>query len=243
MELTFLGTGAAFARDAFNAGYVLDRRVLVDAGNPAHLLLARTGHDFGALDAAVISHQHADHTFGLPFVLASRAIYAPDAPPFTVAGPPGFTDYVGRLLRVAWGSKLHDLVHERLRPNFIEIRPGDDLDIAGFKVHAEEVVHVPDIPCQGYVFEKDGVRFGFSGDSGECPGLLRLIERSDYFLIEMTGPDNDPSHLSRRAVVELVETNPRVRFYITHLNQRDPVAGALLAEDLQTVELTARVEA
>jgi ribonuclease BN (tRNA processing enzyme) len=142
---------------------------------------------------------------------------------------------------VAWGDKLHDLVNERLQTRFIEIKPGDDVDVAGFKVHAEAVVHVPDIPCQGYVFEKDGIRFGFSGDSGECAGLVRLIERSDDFLIEMTGPENDPSHLSRRAVMELVQKHPQVRFYVTHLNQRDPVPGALLAGDLQTVELVARL--
>ena len=89
MELTFLGTGAAFAGDAFNAGYILDRRVLIDAGAPVHVLIHQTGHDIADLEAAVITHQHADHTFGLPYVMATRAIEAPDAKPFTIVGPPG----------------------------------------------------------------------------------------------------------------------------------------------------------
>ena len=106
MELTFFGTGAAFAGDAFNAAYILDRRVLVDAGAPVHVLMRRTGHSVGDLEAAVISHQHADHTFGLPFVMATRALEYPDAPPFTIAGPPGFEGYIDKLFRLAWGDKL-----------------------------------------------------------------------------------------------------------------------------------------
>jgi ribonuclease BN (tRNA processing enzyme) len=237
MELTFLGTGSAFAQDAFNAGYILDRRVLIDAGNPAHVLIPRTGHSTGLIELALITHQHADHTFGLPFVMASRAIDHPDAPPLTIAGPPGFERYMSDLLSLAWGKKLHGLVWGRLAPRFVELDGGDDVELAGFAIHAEEVVHVPDIPCRGYALSRDGVRFAFSGDSGVCPGLDRLVERSDHVLLEMTGPANDPSHLSRDAVEQIVRANPDKRFYLTHLSSRDPVPGARIANDLETVEL------
>lgn len=236
MELTFLGTGAAFARDAYNAGYILDRRVILDAGAPAHVHLHRAGHDLAAMEAVVITHQHADHTFGLPFILASRAVHGIRGD-FTVVGPPGFTEYSNNLLRLAWGQVLYDIVMERARPEYVEIQPGEDIEVAGFRLHAEAVVHAPDMPCHGYVFEKDGVRFGFSGDSGDCPGLRRLVEMSDYFLCEMTGVENDPSHLGRGYVTELVRGNPGKKFFLTHLNSREELPGATLARDLATVEL------
>ena len=237
MELTFLGTGNAFARDAFNSGYILDRRVLIDAGNPAHVLIPRSGHHVGEIEAVVITHQHADHTFGLPFVMASRAIEAPDAPPLTIAGPTGFPEYIDNLMRLAWGDKLHGIVWKRLRPNFIELAGGDDAEVAGFSVHAEEVTHVTDVPCRGYVLSRDGVRLAYSGDSGLCPGLDAIIELADHVLIEATGPVNDPSHLSRASVEAIVRANPGKRFYLTHLGSREPLAGAHIATDLETVEL------
>jgi ribonuclease BN (tRNA processing enzyme) len=240
MELTFLGTGAAFAGDAFNASYILDRRILIDAGAPVHVLIKKTDHNIGDIEAAVISHQHADHTFGLPFFLATRALEAPDAKPFTIVGPPGFEKYAEDLLSLAWGQRLHDIVWERLQPRFVEVSPGDDIEVAGFKLHSEEVIHVTDIPCLGYHLGKDGVSFGYSGDSGVCPGLDALIELSDDFLIEATGVDAEAGHLSLPEVQQIVSANPGKRFFLTHLNRHwmdGGVDGAVIAEDLATVEL------
>ena len=110
-------------------------------------------------------------------------------------------------------------------------------------MHAEEMVHVTDIPCLGYHFAKDGVSFGYSGDSGVCPGLDALVELSDDFLIEATGVDEDAGHLSIPAVQQIVNANPGKRFFLTHLNRHwmtGGVDGAALAEDLTTVELGRR---
>jgi ribonuclease BN (tRNA processing enzyme) len=243
MELTFFGTGAAFAGDAFNSSYLLDRRVVIDAGAPLHVLMRRTGHNIADLEAAVITHQHADHTFGLPHLMATRAIEAPEAPPFTIAGPPGFERYISDLFQLAWGDRLHEIVWNALRPKFIDLWPGDTAEVAGFQVHAEEMHHVSDIPCLGFGFERDGVRLAYSGDTGVCPGRDTLIGAADHILLEMTGVENDASHMSRASVEALVGANPDKSFYLTHLNRRwddRPVPGALFAADLETVELTAR---
>ncbi|HEV1998144.1 MAG TPA: MBL fold metallo-hydrolase [Candidatus Dormibacteraeota bacterium] len=245
MELTFLGTGAAFAGDAFNAGYILDRRVLVDAGAPVHVLIHQTGHRIADIEAAVITHQHADHTFGLPYVMATRAIEAPDAPPFTIAGPTGFEAYINNLFQLAWGDHLRNLVWERLQPRFVDFQPGEEHEVAGFTVHAEEMRHVPDIPCLGYNFRRQGISFGFSGDTTECPGLGALVEMSDSMLMEMTATlEGDPSHMSISQARAIVAANPGKRFFLTHLNRRKldyvehgEVEGADRAEDLTTVEL------
>lgn len=242
MELTFLGTGAAFAGDAHNAAYILDRRVLVDAGGPVHVLMRQSGHDLGDIEAVVISHQHGDHVFGLPFFMATRAIERRQAPPLTIASPPGFGDYISNLLRLSWGDRLHAIVWDALQPRFLEIEEGDSAEVAGFRLQGRRVIHVDDIPCLGFTLEKDGVRFGYSGDSGPCPGLDAIVAASRHVLVEMTTLDeSDPGHMSRAAIERMVQANPDKSFYLTHLNRRAdsaPVAGATFAEDLKTVELT-----
>jgi ribonuclease BN (tRNA processing enzyme) len=242
MELTFLGTGAAFAGDANNAAYILDRRILLDAGAPVHVLMRQTGHDAGDIEAVVVSHQHGDHAFGLPFFMATRAIERRQAPPLTIIGPPGFPEYISNLLHLSWGDKLHRIVWEALNPRFIEVDDGDSLEVAGFRLQSRRVVHVEDIPCLGFTFEKDGTRFGYSGDSGPCPGLDAIVASSRDVLVEMTGVDEDDhGHMSRAAIERMVSANPGKNFYLTHLNRRwdnVPVPGATFAEDLGTVELT-----
>jgi ribonuclease BN (tRNA processing enzyme) len=241
MELTFLGTGAAFAGDANNAAYILDRRILLDAGAPVHILMRQTGHDTGDIEAVVVSHQHGDHTFGLPFFMATRAIERKQAPPLTIVGPPGFPEYISNLLRLSWGDRLHSIVWETLRPRFIEVDDGDSVDVAGFRLQSRRVVHVQDIPCLGFTMANAGVRFGYSGDSGPCPGLDAIVEASRHALVEMTGVDeNDHGHMSRAAIERMVGAHPDKSFYLTHLNRRSdnrPVLGATFAEDLKTVEL------
>lgn len=222
--------------------------MLIDAGAPVHVLIHRTGHKIAELAAAVITHQHADHTFGLPYVLATRAIESPDAEPFTIVGPPGFEDYIANLFHLAWGAHLKELVWERLRPTFVEVNAGDEVEVAGFTVHAEKMAHVPELTCLGYNFNGKGVTFGFSGDTTDCPGLRALVELSDTMLMEMTSTiEGDPTHLSLAQAREIVAANPGKRFYLTHLNRRDlyyvehgEVDGAERAEDLRTVELAPR---
>jgi len=223
--------------------------VLIDAGAPVHVLIHRTGHQIADLEAAVITHQHADHTFGLPYVLATRAIEAPDAPPFTIAGPPGFEAYISSLFQLAWGDHLKGMVWERLQTRFIEMEPGEDAEVAGFALHAERMVHVPELTCLGYHFRGGGVSFGFSGDTTDCAGLQALVELSDTVLMEMTSTlEGDPSHLSLAQARAIVAANPGKRFFLTHLNRRNlyyvergEVEGAERAEDLRTVELQPRV--
>ena len=57
-------------------------------------------------------------------------------------------------------------------------------------------------------------------------------------LVEMTGSGGGAhGHMSRQDVEALVTRNPGKRFYLTHLNGREPVAGATIGEDMASVEL------
>ena len=71
--------------------------ILFDAGEGVQIALKRGGLGIRSLDAAVISHLHADHTLGLPGIMMFRA--QNEAPgPFTIIGPPGLKKFIRGVL-------------------------------------------------------------------------------------------------------------------------------------------------
>src|SRR5260370_26346200 len=101
MRLLVLGCGSAFSDAGHNAGYALDGRLLVDCGAPAHMLLPRAGLAVGSVEAVLLTHFHADHTFMLPLLLGARGLNHQNPPPPRLARPPTHPEYRPRLLLTA----------------------------------------------------------------------------------------------------------------------------------------------
>jgi ribonuclease BN (tRNA processing enzyme) len=92
IRLTFLGTGAGNCIHRAHTAIVLDcadgTRVLLDTGSGNSVL--RQGVPLGMLAAdyevVLLTHRHADHIGGLPFVQSQRALTDPHGPPLQVYG-------------------------------------------------------------------------------------------------------------------------------------------------------------
>ena len=145
---------------------------------PSTSLIPRAGESVAAIDTVVITHQHGDHTFGLPFFLAARAIDHPEAPPLTIVTPPGFTAYLEQLFDLAWGPRLRDLVMDNSHPTFIEVDGGESIELPGLHLQAERMVHVPEIPCLGYAFRDGQMSASPSRVTASRARGLRLWSRS-----------------------------------------------------------------
>ena len=73
-ELTFLGTGNFVAPPGrYWNSFVLDASVLVEPSPTALPHLRRCGFPVEAIEVVVVSHFHADHCFGWPFLLQAAA--------------------------------------------------------------------------------------------------------------------------------------------------------------------------
>ena len=71
-NVTVLGCGEAFDERYTNTSLLLranDKTILLDCGYSAPALFWNAAADADAVDLIYISHEHADHCFGLPAVL------------------------------------------------------------------------------------------------------------------------------------------------------------------------------
>ncbi|MFN2451179.1 MAG: MBL fold metallo-hydrolase [Candidatus Dormibacteria bacterium] len=233
MRLTVIGSGAAFTPIAHNACMAVDNAVLVDCGAPAHVLLPRAGLNPNAIDTVLLTHFHADHSIGMVVLLAARALVSEPVRPLRIAGPVGTREYLERLVRAGYGGEIWDAVVERLGLETVVLQDGATAPLGEYTVAAHAVVHGLG-PSLAYVLQgPDGVRLGISGDTTDCAGLHRVIAASDAVVVECTGWDGpvQGNHLSRADVVTLVARYPDVRFVLSHLSERGPLPGAIIAHD------------
>ncbi|MEO6795815.1 MAG: ribonuclease Z [Candidatus Dormibacter sp.] len=240
MEVTFLGTGAAVAPHAYNVAMVVDGTLLLDAGAPLSVHLPRAGLSVAEPRAVILTHFHADHTFGLASLILARVLLEEPPPPLSIVGPTGTRAYVRQLVEFAWGPEMLQAAIARKQVEVQEVTAGDQVQVDGCAVTAYPMTHTPRFSCLGYVIAKDGVRLGYSGDAEASAGLEALLNACDHAVVEMTYAEPGPMHLSRPEVASLVERHPRVKFLLTHLGWDGSISGAVGARDFLTVQLPLR---
>lgn len=237
IPLTFLGTGNALARGRYWSSFLIAGTVLVEPSPAVLPNLHRAGADLAAIDAVFLSHFHADHMFGWPFLLLEYLLGTRRTSPLWVVGPPGVEQRLTDLIRVG-SYPGHDRARKLFDLRFIDVNE-EQQEAGPVRFRACRVEHVPDLECFGYLIEHAGRRIGYSGDTSLCDGLRRLAADADALVLECNqrhgGP---PVHMSLDDVRTLRAEFPAVPFLLTHVGEdvdADGIPDTRLPADLETV--------
>ena len=80
VTVTFIGSGDAFgAGGRFNTCFMVDApgvRFVIDFGATSLVALNKLGIEHNTIDAIVLTHFHADHCAGIPFMLMDAMLGA-----------------------------------------------------------------------------------------------------------------------------------------------------------------------
>lgn len=237
-SLTFLGTGNFLAPGRYWNSFVVDATVLVEPAPTVLPHLRRCGIPAEALETVVISHFHADHTFGWPFLLLELLRSGRDRPLFIV-GPPDVADFLSDMMRLGAVRNVHDAAHAELDLRYLEV-DGSWQDAGRLRFRAIEVEHVPHLRCFAYLLDRGDRTIGYSGDTQPCAGLDELVGASDTVVIECNGRHPEPSHMDIEAIRSLRVRFPAVRFVLTHMGLGVDAAGiadVVAPEDFETLNL------
>ncbi|TMD54342.1 MAG: ribonuclease Z [Chloroflexi bacterium] len=210
MKLAFLGTGAAFSVERYNAGIVV------------------LGIDPGAIDVIFLTHFHGDHTLGLPTYVLHRGFISKR--PLTIVGPAGLEERLESLFKAAWGvdwGQMRDSIPLLYR------EAGESGSVAGVDYETVQLDHGTS-GCTGYRLRIDGRLLAYSGDTSATPPLDRLVEGAEIAIVEATGPGEPFSHLGWEQAEALRDRHPNTRFIWVHV-YAGTVEGA--AADLQVLDV------
>jgi ribonuclease Z len=242
LELTFLGSGNAFAGSRYWSSFVLNRRYLFDA--PPTLLPHLNRLAIPTLDIAAVfvTHFHADHFFGLPFLYLDYEHLSNRTQDLVIVGPPGAEEIVERVSQLGFAGLTSG--HKRYKRVYQEAHEGQEgtaVDLPYRAVAVEQESKGP-LDCFGYKVNVGGRVLSYTGDTVMCDGVRELARDADVLVIDCScwqGPC--PHHMSFEELRRFREEVPtKTTFVLTHLDVGPPpleVDGMIVADDFATVRL------
>lgn len=244
MHLQFVGCGDAFGSGGrFNTCFhVLGEQAnfLIDCGASSLIALKRLGIDREAIDAILVTHFHADHFGGVPFLMLD-AQFSRRRRPLVIAGPPGIEARYLQAMETAFEHSSK--VPPRFDLTLVTLKPERQNEIGNLRVTPFPVVHGQSGgPFFAYRVEAEGRVIAYSADTEWTDSLIDAGRDADLFIAEAYYNDKQVrNHLDLKTLeANLPEIKPR-KLVLTHLSDdmlaRRHDTAHLVAEDGMIVPL------
>jgi ribonuclease Z len=225
-ELLVLGTAASVPDPNHDTvGLALrgdDWAVLVDCGGSPLYKLARMGVDIDHIRAVILTHRHADHTYGLPMFVQGLWLSDREAP-LPIYGPAEALTIGRQLLELFDLAERSDMFKLEWVP--VSLRENRKvLEVEGVEIRATPVAHLG-TETLALCFRNIGTgrTVVYSADTEPCPTLLRLASGADLLLHEATGAQ--PGHSSPEQAASVAREAGVAQLVLIHY----PVLGVDLA--------------
>jgi ribonuclease BN (tRNA processing enzyme) len=225
IDLLFLGSGNAFGAEgrAFSS-FLLNGRYLFDCGPTVLQQLRKAGIASHDIEVVFISHFHADHFFGLPFLLLDAKYGGRQDKDIWIVGPPGIEEKTEALISIGYPGLRAGAEHAFKR-HYVEVTDGVEAEVNGLSFSAARVEHVNELECLAYRARVGERSLAYSGDSTLCPGLLRVAEGADVVVLELSC-DANAVHLSPEDVDAVAKVAaPGAQIVVTHLDGKTHPRG------------------
>lgn len=229
-KVTFLGVGDATHPDGATTSvlYTGKRSILVDCGPAIAHRYYQLSADAEALDAIWITHQHADHCFGLPTLLLTLRL-AGRKKPLELMGGPGSSKYLLALLELGYPGSFNK---ERCFPiTFTEVEPDRPIERLTMKFTTTRTQHR--VACFALRIDEGGCAVCVSGDGKVTPESLRLYLGADLVVQECQWATRTSyEHSCVADLRPLIEQANVRRIALVHRSGKDEAAIAEFSRDL-----------
>lgn len=217
---------ACFWVEASDTCFLIDCGPSVLAGIKAHVV------DPNRLDAVFVSHLHADHFLGLPFLVLELDTIWRRTRELVIVGPQGIRERMGIAMELFFPGTPLTILPVR----YVELHPRLATIIGGVTATAYPVVHVPETNPHALRLSVAGRTIGYSGDTEWTDDLMTVADGADVFLCECSGFDRVlPGHLNARTLAAKRAVLRSKRTILVHMGEdvleRLPIEGFEAAQD------------
>jgi ribonuclease BN (tRNA processing enzyme) len=238
IAVTCLGSGAALGGKRLWSSLLLDDRIVLSLPPTSIPQLYRLNKDVRAIDYIFISHRHADHFFGLPFLLLLYCYLYERKDPLYIIGPSGMKEATESLFDLSWPELKSRGITPRVPLTFVEVDRQGEFRAGELGFRAVRLNHFG-AETYGYRFAYKDREIAFTGDTGECAQLHELLDGVDVVVTEFTHAfeSEDKGHMDAPAVSRLAKrlTAKGATVLATHLSGEPlPIEGLLICRDGET---------
>ena len=221
VEVQFLGTG-----DAFGSGgrlqtciYVQtrDSGFLLDCGASALISMRRFGLEPSGIELILLTHLHADHFAGIPFLILDGQ-FNRRTRPLLIAGPPGVEGRIREAMEVFFPGSSR--VERKFAVKFAEMKEREESAFGGIRVTPFPVVHPSGSPSYALRVNCGGKEIGYSGDTEWIENLIEAAKGTDLFISECYFFDKKINyHLNYQILKDQKENLDCRRLVLTHMGE------------------------
>lgn len=238
IELTFLGSGNAFAQGGrYWSSFLANGRYLFDA--PPTLLphLRRVGVPLEGIDVIFLTHLHGDHFMGLPFLLLDYLYLTERRHDLIIVGPPGVEEAMESFTERCFPNATREAGYRRL---YLEARPGEEQRAGDVSFQAFPMQHASGaLQCFGYRARIGESTLAYTGDTAPCEEVFRLAEEAQVLVLDCTySQGSGPEHIGLDDLPTIRKRlPPQMTLILTHLDGEPRVAdlpNVIVARDFAT---------
>ncbi len=220
VKVNFVGSGDAFGTGGrFNTCIMVDGadiRFTIDFGASSLIALNKQGIEHNSIDAILLTHIHADHSAGIPFMLVDAMLGAKRDRPLTIAGPKNLEARLAETAEVLFPG-MGTMV-PKFPIDYVELEIGVPNDVLGLTVTPYTAKHTWQTDPTGLRVGVDDKVVTYTGDGDWTPDMAKAAQGADLFIAECYFHSKPvPWHLNYGTIQEHKEEFGAKRTILTHM--------------------------
>ena len=240
VKLQIIGSGAILTANA-SASTLVDDKILVDCGADTFKQLLRLNCNLEKINTILITHLHADHFMGVPFMmLAARKNN--NGQKLTIFLPEGGIEATHEIAKYLWNPEDASETWWTQYVNLIEYQNGNSFVRDDIMITPVKAAHGK-LKASGFILEKADIKIGFSGDSAMCDGIDKILEMTDCAILDASYlKSGDDAHMGLDNIYELCGRYPNKKIIPTHMFKdtrkaiRRDIANLMILNDGDIIE-------
>ena len=237
MKIQVIGSGSMWTK--YNSAcYLIDDKIMIDFPNGACKYLYRLDIIPNTINNIVLTHLHGDHYFDMPFYLLNKS--KSENKDVNIFCSKEGKKKINKIGILAFPNSFKEACNSlNLKYCF-----NDDFIIEDYKVEKMLVDHGRMKPAFGYIFSKDDICVGFTGDTSLCESVEILSSKCRYLFCDCMFIKDNGKHQGIDNLEYLSKKYPNCTFVVSHLEddtrkklEKMKIKNIIVPDDAQIIRV------